>query len=145
VLDIVDRVGADSDKRDVSLPIWDDRYSWWTNAVLAKLRPEARTGPTQKDLADKLGMSTSKVSRAISREKPLYDAVIAISDELGVPRPVLLPESLDEAVDLGKHSKLIRSDRQRAEVEVSPPRPKKSVSRENAKSRRATPDPRRGA
>lgn len=114
IVRLVPQEKGESDKRDVSLPIWDDRYAWWTVAVKEKLG-----GTDQKDLAAKLGFSESKVSRAISRSKPLFDAVIAISDELGVPRPVFLPESAAEATQLALISKLFQSDRQLEQVHAS--------------------------
>lgn len=85
------------DKRDSSLPIWDDAYEWWSEAARSKLKPRVPNGIDQKALAAKLGFSESEVSRALSRKKPLYRVVVAISDELEIPRPVLLPKSEAEA------------------------------------------------
>lgn len=109
MLDIVADVAEETDKRDVSLPIWDKRYAWWTEAVQ---RAKKNRGVEQTDLATRLGFDTGKISRAISRKKPLYDAVMAISRELEVPPPAILPESEDEAVHLVKQLRFFRSERE---------------------------------
>lgn len=100
-------------KRDVSLPIWDAKYSWWTTAVRRTMKER---GLENKDLAAKFDFADSEVSRAISRKKPLFSVVMAISYELGIPYPVLLPESEEEASHLALQRRLFKSERQLIQI-----------------------------
>lgn len=141
MLDIVEHVTEENDKRRVSLPIWDDRYEWWSEAVRNKIRPRDPAGQDQKTMAHKLGYSPSEVSRAISREKPLYDIVIAISDELKLPYPVIFPESEEEALHLAMQRRLFRRDAQLEQVRPQVPKPIASLPKQT-RPKRATKRPR---
>jgi transcriptional regulator with XRE-family HTH domain len=100
-------------ERRRTVPIFDDQFDWWTQAVTRELGARRLK---QKDLALKLGEATSAISRCINREKPIYELLIAISDELTIPYPVILPETEHEALRLAEHRRLLRSDLQLAEI-----------------------------
>ena len=108
VADILQIVSDESaEKRGRTIPIGDDRFQWWTDAVKRQL---ALHKLNQKQLADELELPESAVSRCISRAKPVYETLLAISERLEVAFPVILPESEDEALYLATQRRLIRRD-----------------------------------
>lgn len=111
---IVQAVAAEADdpsasKRKRTVPI----REWWTLAVRKKLKER---GLEQLDLATKLGLHPSEVSRCISRKVPVLDFVIAISDELDIAYPVIIPDTEAEALHLAMQRRLIRRDLQLTEI-----------------------------
>lgn len=108
-MDILTDVPAEKPAKDrvrqVVLPIWEDRYDWWTKAVDRQLRAKSIN---QKQLAAELKRPESEVSRCINRKKPLYLTVIAISDYLTIAYPVILPETEDEALALAAEKRTLK-------------------------------------
>lgn len=116
VSDVADE-NEDGERRDTSVPIWDDRFKWWTDAIRREIKER---DIDQKDLKTAGKFGESKVSRAISRKKPLHEVLLALSLELGVPPPVLLPESEEEALHLVKQQRLFRLDQMANDVTKPP-------------------------
>lgn len=69
-----------------------------------------------KELAAKIGAAESEVSRCINLQKPIIEIVIAISDELGIPYPFILPETEGEATHLATQRRLYKRDVQINEI-----------------------------
>lgn len=115
-------MSADSDgspeRRRRTLPLWGEQFAWWTNAVKSRL---ATRGINQKQLAQAIGEDEGAVSRCITRHTAVYEILMAISDELEVPYPVILPESEAEAAHLTAQRRLLRSDAQLAMIKASSP------------------------
>lgn len=90
---------------------------WWGKAVKRQLAVKKLT---QKKLAADLGIDEPELSRAlkpIKKEgKPVYEIVLAISDALDLPYPVILPDSEDEALHLTTQRRLYKSTAQLAEI-----------------------------
>lgn len=115
-MEAVDTVGLvaeensdEAERRRCTIPIWGDEYEWWTDAVRRQLDVK---GLDQKQLADRLGLDAGAVSRCINRKKPLYEILIAISDELAVAYPVILPISEEQAIHLAKEKRLFKREKE---------------------------------
>jgi transcriptional regulator with XRE-family HTH domain len=91
--------------RGRTIPIYGKEYEWWTQAVRRQLKV---AGIDQVELAEKLGVAPSDVSRCINRKKPTYDLLLAISDELKVAYPVILPTSEEEALALATEKRAFK-------------------------------------
>lgn len=98
---------AEDDGRDTSIPIWDDEYSWWTDAIRGAIKAG---GLSQKELAKDLGLDEGALSRAIRRKAPVWEIVKAVSLRFKVPLPALFPESMEEARHLEEQQYLKRID-----------------------------------
>ncbi len=109
---------SDTKMRRRTVPIFDDRYAWWTHAVDRRLG-ELRIH--QKELAEHIKADPPAVSRCISREKPIYELLIDISDALGIPYPVVLPESEEEAIEIARQRRLVRRMAQVAQIKAGVP------------------------
>lgn len=97
------------ESRRKSIPI----HGWWRDAVRREIELRKRAGTlTQKKLAAKIGTSEPQLTRAINLTQPVLEIVIAISDELELPYPVLLPETEEEALYLATQRRMFKSDRQ---------------------------------
>lgn len=109
MVDILTTVAArkddDPDERPRTVPIFGDEYAWWTLAVRRQLKA---AGINQEELADKLDVHPSLVSRCINRKVPTYDLLLAISDELKVAYPVILPTSEEEALALATEKRAFK-------------------------------------
>ena len=93
---------SDKDKRGRTIPIWDDRYAWWSEAVT---RERLARGWSQAEIVRRLKgqgheVQESAITRCIKREIVAVDLAIRISDLLGVAYPVFLPESEAEAREM---------------------------------------------
>lgn len=105
----------DGEKRRRTIPLFGEEFQWWTDAVRARL---VETGMNQKQLASAVGDNEGIVSRCIRREKPVYELLIAISDALELPYPVVLATSYDEALRLAAARRLYRRDRNIQEIKA---------------------------
>ncbi len=85
--------------RTVPLP------EWWGDAVKRELAAE---GIDQDALAAELGIEPSRVSRAITNAVPTLSIVIAISNRLHLPLPVVVPETEAEALAIDGARRLFR-------------------------------------
>lgn len=86
---------------------------WWGLAVRREYK---RLGIDQKELARRINADPPEVSRAISGQQPILEVVLAISDELKLPFPVLLPDSEAEANHLAMQRRLFKRDLQFEEI-----------------------------
>lgn len=92
---------------------------WWIRCVLARMGERKKADPSfnQKALAIRIKEDTGAISRCLSGKKPpVYEVTIAISDELGLPYPALLPDSFEEAQHLAMQRRLFKSDRHLGEI-----------------------------
>lgn len=124
-MELVDTVGIvaaknsdDPETRPRTVPIWGDEYDWWSLAVKRQLKA---VGWTQEDLANSLGIHPSLVSRCITRKVPTYDLLLAISDELKVAYPVILPESEGEALRLAEEKRLYKREVEAKKIKAGVP------------------------
>lgn len=101
--------------RGRTVPISDERYAWWTNAVRRELGVR---NWDQKDLAAEIGERPEPVSKCINRKVPTIDLLLAISDKLDIAYPVLLPESEHEAIELAKLRRLLKSELQLNQIKA---------------------------
>lgn len=102
-----------------TIPIWAEKYDWWTKAVDRRL---LELGISQKQLAGYIDAGEPAVSRCINRSKPVYELLIDISDALDIPYPVILPESEQEALELAKQRRLVRRMDQVAQIAAGVPK-----------------------
>lgn len=110
MLDTVSLVGEESERRRRTVPIHD----WWADAVRREM-PKQSPPLNQKLLAKKIGAAESEVSRALrptdhEQHKPVLEIVMAISDELKLPYPIIVPETEEIALHLATQHRLVRRD-----------------------------------
>jgi hypothetical protein len=118
ILKLVAKEKSAAEPRGRTIPLWGEQFLWWPQAVKRKLR---ELGVDQKFLSNYIEASTSDVSRCLSLKKPLYDLLIAISDALEIPYPVVLPESEEEALEIARQRRLVRRDAQMAQITAGVP------------------------
>lgn len=90
-------VAEEKRKRPRTIPIWDAKYKWWTQAVERELE---RRKWKRADLARELGVEGWDITRSVNRGGATVDLVTRIAEILGLPYPVFLPESEDEAKEM---------------------------------------------
>lgn len=124
------------------IPLYDDRYDWWTQAVRRQL---GVVGIDQRRLALELGATEAAVSRCINRDTPTYELLIQISDFLKVAYPVVLPESEEQAIEIAKEKRLSKRVAKAGEIKAGVPETAKKdqterlVSEHAIRSRKAPP------
>lgn len=96
-----------------TIPIFGPEFQWWTDAVRAKL---VELDIEQTDLAAHIKAEPPEVSRCITRKKPVYELLLDISDALEIPYPVVLPTSLEEAMEVARQRRLVRRDAQIGQI-----------------------------
>lgn len=96
-----------------TIPLFGSQFDWWTNAVLRRLD---ELDIDQKFLSEWIDAKPPEVSRCINRRKPVYELLLAISDALEIPYPVVLPESEEEAMEVARQRRLVRRDAQVAQI-----------------------------
>jgi transcriptional regulator with XRE-family HTH domain len=116
VADTID-IMAD-EKRRRTIPIFGDQFAWWPEAVKRQLE---KKGIDQKTLAKNISATEPEVTKCVRRKNPVYELLIAISDELDIPYPVILPESEAEALRLATERRLFRRDLQLAQIQAGVP------------------------
>lgn len=111
-LDNVRAVASDpseQDRRGRTVPV----YEWWPAAVKRELKAR---GMTQRHLALHFDVPDSTITRLLSLETPTLGLLIAVSDLLKLPYPVMLPETEAIALDLAKQHRLLKRDVQIDEI-----------------------------
>lgn len=87
--------------------------------------PKTHIPRTQDELAKKLGFASSEVSRARKPfdegGKPVLEIVLAVSDELKLPYPVLLPETEELALKLAEQNRVWRRELKLVEIAAGVP------------------------
>lgn len=119
ILNPVAKEKSAAEPRRRTIPIWDDKYQWWTDAVDRRL---TALGINQKELSNYIEAGESEVSRCINRSKPVFELLIDISDALDIPYPVILAESETEAFELAKQRRLVRRMDQVAQIVAGVPK-----------------------
>lgn len=103
---------------------------WWVDAVIKKLDVELEI--TRKELAARLrvkglNLSEAKILRCIHPDEqkriPTLAAMDAISDELSLPRPVVMADSETIALALQGTVLLARGDADRMKIAAGVPNP----------------------
>jgi transcriptional regulator with XRE-family HTH domain len=107
--------GDQPETRRRTIPIYGPEFDWWTQAVERRLNDRDMS---KKELAEAIGAEPPEVTRCVLRQKPIYELLIAISDELGIPYPVILPQSEAEALKLATERRLFHSDMQALQVKA---------------------------
>lgn len=132
--DIVGDVAKEKAKRQRTIPIWDERLSWW----LAALERHRGGRGWQAQLSRDLGIQQPDITKILKREKLTFDDAMKISDHLGIPYPAFLPESEAEARDIMNRRKLAahaaelerkNEELQRQLAEIRMPQPPAQTSR----------------
>lgn len=85
---------------------------WWAEMAKARIEERKARDPeyNQRTLAAKLKEQESDFANWVNGKKhPAYEFTLALSDELGLPYPAILPESYAEALELTKHKRLRKS------------------------------------
>lgn len=146
---VAEENGDDPETRLRTIPIYGPEFEWWSAAVKRELKAQ---GWKQKDLANALHAQESAVSRCIHRKAPTYELLLAISDALRIPYPVILPESEDEALYLAEQRRLKRRDIEARMIAAGVPsadgqrQPAAVTSQHEGPTKaKATPRKRRGA
>jgi len=103
------RVHGANRRRQQTVPV----QEWWEIAVRREMK---RQNIEQKKLAEDFGVSGSDISRCISRQVPSLGLIVAISRAVGVPFPVLFPESETIAAHLTHQQQLERGHEQLADI-----------------------------
>lgn len=112
------KTDEDPKARRHPIPLYDDRYEWWTDAVRRQLKV---FGYNQKQLAADLDETESDVSRCINRETPTFELLIKISDFLKIAYPVVLLESEEQAVEVAKEKRLQKRVAKAGEIKAGVP------------------------
>lgn len=92
-----------------TIPLWGSQYDWWPEAVRSRIKD---LGIDQKWLSGWIDAHPTEVNKCITRKTPVYELLLDISDALDLPYPVVLPESLDEAIKVARERRLARRDAQ---------------------------------
>lgn len=96
---------SDPEKRRRTVDVRD----WWFAAVERELEKRRMK---RKDLAEVTGADQPEITRCLhedpKKRKPVFEIVIAISDALTLPYPIILPDSEEEAVELAKQRRVMR-------------------------------------
>jgi len=87
--------------------------AWWPTRVRARLK---ELGKNQKQFAAELEIGESELTRVLSREVPVLDIIIKISDKLTIAYPVILPDTEPEALHLAQQRRLYRRSAQIDEI-----------------------------
>lgn len=137
-----------STRRRHPIPLYDERYAWWTAAVERQLDA---IGINQKQLAKAIDESESDVSRCINRKRTTYELLIIISDYLKIAYPVVLPESEEQALEIAKAKRLYKRVAEASEIKAGVPETSKEdqtvpvVSEHAIRSRKAKAPEGRGS
>lgn len=115
---VASKKSDDPEGRPRTIPIFGEEYAWWTNAVKRQLTV---VGMNQQELAEKLEVDPGMVSKCINRKVPTYDLLIAISDELKVAYPVILPESEGEAIRLAQEKRIYKREMEAEKIKAGVP------------------------
>lgn len=93
-------------------------HKWWPVAVRRELEKLERD---QVWLAAEIDSDPPTVNKCIKLKVPTLELVIAISDALKLPYPVLLPEHEEDAFELAKLQRLLKSDRETRKITAGVP------------------------
>lgn len=122
MLDIVCNVAEEKSTRPRTIPIWDDKYAWWTEAVEREL---AARKWNRAELARRLDVGAWDITRSVNRGGATVELVTRIADLLGLPYPLFLPESEPEAREimdrrqLAKHAARLEQEKQDLEQKLA--------------------------
>lgn len=144
MLDTVHIVANDHapERRGRTVPIED----WWGEAVKRELKKNAANDAApgnQKELAEKLDIDPAHLNRAIKPEahpdwRPVEWIVIAVSDELKLPYPFLIPETEEIALELAKQHRLHKRVAHAHEIAAGVPRKTKESQTSDLASEHAS-------
>lgn len=112
---VAKEIDREAPARRRTIPLWGSEFDWWTAAVQRRI---AELGIDQKFLSEYIDAEPPEVSRCINRRKPIYELLIAISDALDIPYPVVLPETEEEALEIARQRRLVRRDAQMAQIKA---------------------------